>query len=417
MSADERPPDTVDLRRYQRPAVIAGVFGLVGCALGIAIQPDQFFRAYLWAFSFFLGVALGSLVLLMLQYLIGGIWGLVIRRILMAGSRTIPIMAVLFLPIAAGFLIPARHGEGDSTSHSRPIISGVYLWADHSVVEQNHALEFKAKWYLNVPFFLVRASIYFIVWIAIAIVLDRWTLAADSPVPTDTSRLSALSAGGMILYAVTISFASVDWIMSLEPLWVSSIFGGLIGVGQILNGLSIAVLVLLLLSDRPPLSDFASKPVLRDLGSIMLSFVMVWAYLAFSQFLLIWSGNLPSEIPYYLRRLQGGWQYFALALVLLQFALPFVLLLRRDIKRDRARLLRVVVLIVIMRAIDLYWLIAPAQPNVSGLGATPFSPSIWDLIAPIGVGGIWLAVYIRHLYRYPLMPSYDVRLEEALHHE
>jgi hypothetical protein len=409
--------DPAVIRRWQRIGVSAGAVGLVLCAVGWLLSPDSFFRSYVWAYCYFVGIALGSMVLVMLQFLTGGVWGLVIRRAAEAATRTLPVLALLFLPIAAGFYVPARNAG--STGHAVPAISSLYVWADPAFLELHHEQELKLRYYLNVPFFILRAVICLALWNLFAMLLNRWSVAEDRPDvgPVEPRRLRILSAGGLVLYGITVTVMAVDWIMSLEPLWVSSIFGPLVGIGQVLNALSFILVVLVLASDRPPLDSVIGRPVLRDLGSLMLTFVMVWAYLSFSQLLLIWSGNLPSEIPYYLRRMQGGWQVFAISLAVLHFALPFVLLLMGDIKRNRQTLIRVAVLIMVMRAVDLYWMIMPARPGVGGLGAVPFMPAWTDVVAPVTVGGFWLAAFLGQLQRRPLLPTYDPRLGEARHHE
>jgi hypothetical protein len=412
--------DSAHVRRYQRIAAIAGTVGLVLCALGWLVTPDRFFRSYLWAYCFFLGLALGALVIDMLQFLTGGAWGLVIRRILEATSRTLPVLALLFLPIAAGFLILAR--TDGTAEQSRPAISGVYLWADphfvKEVTRESRAQANKYHYYLNWPFFLVRAAICFAVWYAVMVFVNRWSTAMDRPDIGDREprRLRMLSAGGLVAYGITVTVMAIDWIMSLEPNWVSSIFPPLVAVGQVLNALAFAVVVLAVLGDRPPLASVVGRPVLRDLGSLMLTFVMVWAYLSFSQLLLIWAGNLPSEIPYYVRRIQGGWQLVAVCLALFHFVLPFLLLLMHDVKRHRQALIRVAGLILVMRAVDLYWQIMPAQPGHDGTGWVPFVPNWTDVVAPVGVGGIWLAAFFGQLQQRPLLPQYDPRLRDIEHH-
>jgi hypothetical protein len=421
VATDALPLESAAVRRYQRIAVIAGVAGLLLCALGWLVTPDRFFRSYLWAYCFFIGLALGSMALDMLQFLTGGVWGLVIRRILEASARTLPILALLFLPLAAGFLIPSRT-EG-TTGHAPPAVAGVYLWTNPDFVahatEHGEEQELKYKYYLNVPFFLIRAAVCFGVWITFMVFVTRESAAMDRPGGPDREprRLRMVSAAGLVVYGLTVTVMAIDWIMSLEPDWVSSIFGPLVGIGQVLNALAFTVIVLVLVGDRPPLAAAVGRPVLRDLGSLMLTFVMLWAYMSFSQLLLIWSGNLPSEIPYYLRRVQGGWQVFAVALVLLHFAAPLVLLLMHDVKRNRRTLLQVAGLLMVMRAIDLYWQIMPAQPGETGLGVVSFLPSWTDVVAPVGIGGIWLAAFLGQLVRRPLLPSYDPRMGDAAHHE
>jgi hypothetical protein len=414
VATDALPLEPTVARRYQRTAVIAGASGLGLCALAWLVTPGDFFRSYLWAYCFFLGIALGSLVLDMLQFLTGGIWGLVIRRITEAATRTLPVLALLFLPLAAGFVIPDR---GSGATENAPAISRLYIWATPGYFDNQHEgtghathFDFKA-WYLSPSRFVIAAIGYFAVWLTVAFFLSRWSVAQDRPGAGDARPLR------MMVYGVTITLASIDWIMSLEPKWVSSIFGALIGVGQVLNALAFAVVVLAVTADRTPLAAVAGRPVFRDLGSLMLAFVMVWAYLSFSQYLLIWSGNLPSEIPYYLRRTQRGWQWLAGALILFQFALPFVLLLLRDVKRNRHTLMRVAGLVLVMRAVDLYWLIMPTRPAADASEVSPLMPSWTDVVAPVGIGGIWLASFLGQLQQRPLLPSYDPLLAEAHHHE
>jgi hypothetical protein len=399
VAADALPLDPADCRRWQRNALIAGVAGLALMGLGWAIDQPAAVRSYLWAYLFFLGIALGSLALVLLNFLVGGVWGLIVRRVLEAATRTMPLLTLLFVPIVLS--LPA-----------------VYIWAIPEVVAADHMLQHKA-WYLNVPFYFWRAVGYFAIWNGLVWLLNRWSVAQDRPDAGDPRHLRQLGAGGLVLYGLTITFAAVDWIMSLEPHWFSTIFGPLIGVGQMLSALSFGIVVVVIFADKPPLAGVLGRPVFRDLGSLMLAFVMVWAYLGFSQYLLIWCGNLPVENPYYLRRVQGGWQYVALLLVATSFILPFVLLLSGDVKRTRSKLLLVAGLVLATRMLDQFWLVVPAQPGTAarGLGAVGFSIHWTDIAAPLGIGGIWLAVFLGQLQKQPLLPSHDPLLEEAHHHE
>ena len=262
-----------------------------------------------------LGITLGCLAIVMIHHLSGGAWGLVIRRLLEAGTRTLPIMALAFLPIAFGVRV-------------------LYLWARPDAVASDAVLREKAL-YLNVPFFLVRAVLYFTIWGTVAYWLNRWSLEQDhSPDPRLARKLQLLSAAGIVLYALTITFASIDWVMSLEPHWFSTIFGILFMGGQALSALSFAIAAAVLLALRPPFSDVLSRAHLHDLGKLLMAFVMLWAYFNFSQFLIIWSANLAEEAPWYVHRLGHGWQAIGLLLVVFHFALPFALLLSRGLKRN-----------------------------------------------------------------------------------
>jgi hypothetical protein len=397
------PAWQADLARWQRLALVAGGAGLAGCVLGVGLgYQEQFFRSYLVAFNLFLGVALGCLAVLMLQHLTGGDWGFILRRPLEAATRTLPLLALLFVPLALG-------------------LSDLYAWADpaspkvqgdeHLKKQVDHLSPF-----LNVGFFLARAAAYFAVWVGLALLLSAWSRRYDETGDVAVSeRMRRSSAPGLVLYGLTVTFASIDWVMSLEPLWYSTIYGALFGIGQVLSGFTFAVAALLLLGTRPPLDRVLSASNLRDLGSLLLAFVMVWAYLEFSQFLLIWSGNLKEEIPWYLARMQGGWGYVGLALVVFYFALPFALLLSGDLKRSRGRLLGVAFLVLAMRVVDLFWLIVPAYQTPGrepvGLGVHPL-----DVAALVGVGGLWLGVFLWQVRQRPLLPLHAPPAEEGNHH-
>ncbi|HET6372603.1 MAG TPA: hypothetical protein VFG76_04815 [Candidatus Polarisedimenticolia bacterium] len=366
-----------------------GLFGLGLTAIGAVFGPDQFFRSYLFAYMFWLGVALGCLAIVMIQHLTGGAWGLITRRILESGARTLPMMALLFVPVVVG-------------------LSSLYMWARDDEVARDEILRHKAP-YLNIGFFLARAAVYFAVWSTLALVLSRWSRAQDE---TGDARLvrkfQMLSAGGLLLFVLTMTFASVDWVMSLEPHWFSTIYGVLLMAGQAVSALCFAIAMVILLSRHKPLSEVVTAGHLHDLGKLLFAFVMVWAYFALSQFLIIWSGNLPEEIPWYLRRMRGGWEWLGLAIILLHFVLPFLLLLPRRVKRSPTGLLRVALLVFLMRLVDLYWMMAPAH-ETGGWRAH------WmDLSAPIGVGGIWLFLFLRQVERFPLLPLRDPSLGEAL---
>ena len=260
--------------------------------------------------------------------------------------------------------------------------------------------------YLNVTFFLVRAGLYFAVWLLVARLLNRWSLEQDDiREPAYSRRLENLSRGGLLLYGLTMTFASVDWVMSLEPHWFSTIYGILFVGGQVLSAFAFVIPVLLLLSDRPPLSEIISADLFHDLGKLLLAFIMLWAYFSFSQLLIIWSGNLPEEIPWYLNRLHGGWQWIGVGQIVLHFALPFLVLLSRDLKRNGRLLALLAVAVVGMRFVDLYWLVTPSfEPG-------HLSVHVLDLLTLVGVGGVWLATFLWQLQGRPLMPLKDPALQ------
>jgi hypothetical protein len=371
-----------ELMRWRKPALIVGVAGLAFAAIGLFVAPSQFFRSYLWAFLFWFGIALGCLPLLMLYHLVGGAWGFTIRRIIESGTRTLPVLAILFMPILFG-------------------IPYLYEWSHPDKVAQAEVLRLKQP-YLNMPFWIVRAIFYFSVWLFYAYRLNRMSRVQDETAdPVLPKRLQRISGPGLAVYGLTITFASFDWAMSLEPKWYSTIYGMLWIVSQVLSGLAFAVAIVALMSDTVPISRLSLPDSLHDLGNLLLAFVMLWAYLSFSQLLIIWSGNLPEEIHWYLSRLRNGWEWVAAALILFHFFVPFFLLLARFKKRHVRWIATIALLILIMRVVDTYWIITPA------FYGDRLTVHWLDLFALIGIGGIWLAVYARALTLMPLLPLHD----------
>ncbi len=374
----------VGLARAGRPALVAGVVGAALCAAGALVDPTQFLRSYLVAYLFFAGATLGCLAVLMLQYVTGGAWGAAVRRLLESGARTLPLMALLFVPVALGVL-------------------HLYEWAgpeagDDPLLAHKHL-------YLNVPFFLARTLGYFAAWIVVMRLLVRWSHEQDaSGDPRAAERLELMSRGGLVLLGLTMTFASVDWAMSLEPHWFSTIYGILFMGGSVLTAFAVVIAAAASLARRTPVAAVVTADHFHDLGKLLLAFVMLWAYFALSQFLIVWSANLPEEIPWYLRRLRGGWEWLALGLVVFHFALPFVLLLSRNLKRRRRTLARVAVALLVVRFVDMFWMITPAfQPN--GVAVH------WlDLTALVAIGGLWLALFVRHLASAPVVPLRDPAL-------
>lgn len=388
------PPE---IDRYRRLALIAGIAGLTLCALGALFSHElrtQFFRSYLFAFVFWIGIPLGCLAILMLQHMSGGAWGLVIRRVLESATRTFPLLALLFIPILIG-------------------VRFLYVWAQPELVHGNELLEHKS-FYLNVPFFIGRAVFYFGVWLALMYFLNKWSLEQDRTGDRMlTRKIQDLSGPGLVLYGLTVTFASIDWVMSLQPEWFSTIFGILFMGGQGVSAMSFVIAVLVLLSLRKPMSDVVAPRHFHDLGKLLLAFIMLWAYFSFSQFLIIWAGNLPEEIPWYVRRLNGPWKWVGLMLVLFHFALPFVMLLSRDLKRNGRLLAMVAIAVIIMRMVDLFWLIAPEFNN----GHIDIRWMWMDLLALVGVGGIWLWFFASQLKARPLLPVQDPFLESVFTHQ
>jgi hypothetical protein len=386
------PPQFEDISRRARPfAMVAGVLW----AIGVLIDSDQALRSYLFGFLFWIGLAIGCLSILMLHHLSGGHWGLGIRRMLEAGSRTLRYAWLGFLPLAIGLLL----GKVFPWTHPDP----------------GDALLAKKLLYLNVPFFLARAVFYFASWALLAHLLSKWSLLRDSsPLPAYDEKLQGLSGGGLVLMGLTITFASVDWAMSLNPHWFSTIYGVLFMVGQVLSALSFMILLVALAGHEKPLDAVISKDTIHDLGKLLFAFVMLWAYMQLSQFLIIWSANLPEEVPWYIQRLSGGWQFIAFLLLAFHFVLPFVLLLSRNLKRNAATLSRVAGGIFLVRLLDLYWLIAPDFQGHGAEASHGLHVHWLDVVAPVFLGGLWLLMFTNELRSRPLLTPGDPELQEIL---
>jgi hypothetical protein len=379
-------PGRARLERQALVAAVVGVVAFVVAAFTPAAGPHpltQAFTSYLVAFTFWLAMPLGCLVILMIHYLSGGAWGVLVRPILEAATRTLPLIAVLFVPVAASFFL----GSASPFPWARPLeetASGEALedMKDHAYL-------------MNPPFAAGRAVVYFTVWLLLVYLLNRWSAQWRRGDAAAGPRLPGLSGPGLVLFGVFITFAAIDWCMSLEPYWTSSMFPPLYAMSQIDEAAAFAIIALVLLSGHPPLRGRVLPKHLRDLGGLFLTFIIFWSYFAFVQFLQIWAGNLPEETPYYLKRMRGGWQWVGLSLMLLHFFVPFLLLLFRDIKDRGPRLAWVAVGILVMQWLDTFWWIEAAFPHQEGPGLYWLS----DVAATVGLGGIWvwyLARVLRH---------------------
>jgi hypothetical protein len=371
----------------RKRALAVGAAALLLCVGGALMNPQQFFRSYLTAYVFWIGIPLGCLALLMLHHLVGGGWGFVIQRLLEAGVQTLPAMAVLFVPLLFG-------------------LPDLYPWARPETVAGDALLQHKTQ-YLNPPFFIARAVFFFAVWILVGRLLIRWSLEQDRTGAVNlTERLQRLSGPGLVLYGLTITFSAIDWLMSLEPHWYSTIYGMIFMVSYGLVALALVIVAAHLVEAEKPLAGIITSGHFHDLGNLLLALVMLWAYMHFSQFLLIWSENLAEEIPWYLHRTGGGWEWIASMLIVFQFALPFLLLLSRTTKRNARNLCRVAGAILFMHWVDVSWMIAPS------FYPARFHIHWMDVLAPVGIGGLWLALFLAYLNRRSLVPLRDPRFAE-----
>lgn len=383
------------LEAIQTRSVFIGLVGVVASIAGAFLAPNSFYPAYLISFMFWLGLPLGCMAILMLYHLVGGGWGTVIRRILEAGMMTLPMMAVLFIPIALN-------------------LPRLYKWAQPEELAQNPKLAEIARSYLNGPGIDIRAVIYFAIWIGMAYFLTKWSSEQDTPGGGEKStlRFRAMSGLGLVIYSLTISFAVIDWVMSLQARWISTIYGFIFIAGEVLSAYCFVVVIESILIKRKPVSEFLTMTEVHDHGKFMLTFIMLWAYFNFSQLLIIWSGNLPEEISWFLPRMNGGWGAVALLLVIFHFAVPFCLLLSRRLKRNPAQLAKVASLLIVMRFVDIFWHVEPA------LHPHEFHLSWVHFVVIAGMGGLWMAYFCRNLRARPLLVLYapqTLRFLESSH--
>jgi hypothetical protein len=371
----------------QQRSLVIGVIGAVASAAGAFLAPDSFYSAYLTGFMFWLGLSLGCMAILMLHHLVGGAWSIVIRRILESGMMTLPLMFVLFIPILLN-------------------LPKLYFWArpgltDPKIIEIQHS-------YLNFNGILLRYIVYFAIWFGMAYFLNRWSTEQDTIADQSTLRFRALSSIGLVIYSLTISFAVIDWVMSLQARWISTIYGFIFIAGEAMSAFCFCVVIESILGKHKPMSEYLTDTEVHDHGKLILAFVMVWTYFNFSQWLIIWAGNLPEEIPWYIRRMNGGWGEVGLFLAVFQFAVPFALLLSRQLKRKAHSLAWLASWIMLMRMVDIYWHVEPGLSVVRGGSIVALHPAVhlsWVLFTIIaGIGGLWMAYFFYNLRSRPLLP-------------
>jgi hypothetical protein len=372
----------------QRSLMIGILFAIISLIFAF-ISPDQFFRSYLLGYMAWLGLTLGCMSFLMINHMTGGAWGMVARRYMEAAIGTLPLMAVLFIPLIVGM----HH---------------VYVWTHADAMTHDQHLVDLTHSYLTASGFVWRAVIYFAIWLFLAYRLNKLSAEQDNPPTRNFSpRFRTIAAPGILLYAFTMSFAVIDWVMSLTPPWISTIYAMIYLVGQTLSAICFIVVVERIFVPYKPVSQYLRPKEVHDHGKLMLTFIMLWAYFSFSQLLIIWAGNLPDEITFYTRRFHYGWEYVGLFLIVFHFAVPFAMLLSRPLKRDPRRLVWVAVWLIFMRYVDLYWFI---EPNFH----QGFYWHFLDAIVPVAIGGFWLAFFFRNVRRRPLLPLHDPHAMELL---
>src|SRR3984893_972568 len=394
MAAQEyQAPESI--RHLEQRAFFVGGIALVVSIFGAVRSPGSFYRSYLMSFMLILGLTLGSLGLLMLQHLTSGQWGIIIRRSLESATRTLPLIAAFFLPIAL-FCMPYLYGA----------------LLNPEELKKEPLSDFQEK-YLTAGRFQLRAVIYFAIWLALMFLFNRWSEEQDVN-QEDRSlrrRLKMFAGPGIILYVFAMSFAAIDWVMSLSPHWASTIYGFLFIAGQLISSMAFMIAVVVLLARAEPFSGVLQKRHLHDLGKLLLAFVMLWAYFDFSQLLIIWAGNQPEEITFYRTRLYGGWGVVAVIVLVFHFFVPFFLLLSQDVKRNVKVLPKIAMWLIFMRLVDLFWMTRPEFTSRA-------VPTWLDVVLPLALGGLWLGFFAFNLKQCPLLPLGDPDLPEAIeHHE
>lgn len=374
---------------WRNGALFAGIAALAACGFGAASNAKQFFASYLVGYLFWLGLTVGCFTVVMIHYLTGGRWGYPIRRFLEAGFSTFPLMVLLFIPIFFG-------------------LRELYPWARADEVAHEEVLKRRAP-YMEVPWFIARAILVLVLWTVMAWLLRRWSLMQDDTTDVRASlRLRKLSGLGVVLVPLTATFVYVDWIMSLEKEWYSTIFAVIILSGQVLSAFAFATVLLRIFEGEKPFANSVTTEVYHQLGNLLLTFVLFWTYVSFGQLLIIYSTNLPQEIRWYLHRIAGSWKIVVWLIVGLHFFVPFFLLLFRVLKKNPGYLVTIAGGLFLIHLVAVYWLIAPTfhQDGVE---------LHWlDFAAPVGVGGVWVALFLWLLARAPLMPGNEPRMREEL---
>jgi hypothetical protein len=388
------PSPALDLGRLQNVSLLVGGVAVVAAlVLALLGAGDTFFQSYLYAFMFWLGLSLGCLVLLFVQHLAGGSWAAVIRRPLEAGVAVLPVLALLFIPLLFG-------------------LGSLYEWT-HPEFLATHPIVAAKTAYLNVPFFIARAVLYFAIWIGGALFFLRMSNRQDRDLENSGAigyRLKTISAVWIVIYVLTMTFAAVDWGMSLTPDWFSGIYPVILMIGQAITAVSFIIVVMVLLAGSvPALNELLTAKRLQDLGNFLMAFIMFWAYVNFSQLIIIWSNNTVETNTWYVTRLNGPWMDVGSFLLVFGFFAPFAILFSRWVKRKRAALLTVALFALLIRLIDLFWILVPS------MGRSGFPLALLDVILLVGLGGLWLAVFARSLASRPILPLHDPRLAPSEH--
>jgi hypothetical protein len=400
----ETRPHSALFDRARRPALLAAgtalfLWVVVGAA-GWRASPGQLFRSWLFAWIFWLGISLGSMAILMMHHLLGGGWGYLIRRFGEAATLCMPALAVLFLPVLIG-------------------AKWIYPWMDKAQVTADAVLRYEHEHFLNWPFWTLRSAIILVAFIAMSFLIQ--TRSLDRPganAPAILARIRRVSAGGIVIYFFLMTLGSVDWIMSREPHWKSSVFGFIVCISQAVSATCFLILMLYVFRNSEPLGRILNPDLLNDLGNVLLTFVILWSYLSLAQFLVTWLGNSQGEIPWYIRRTHGGWRWVGAALILFHFLIPFLILLQRPMKRKLGRLATIAAGVFMIHILDeLYWVTpADSEPGAWTAGQWIFAQSL-NVLSFSAVGGLWITAFFWLLGNRPLASTADDPPTPSLNYE
>ena len=373
-----------DLSRLQRIALFLGVVGAAATAYAFTADKGIFYQSYLMAFLYWFGLAGGALALLCIHHLVAGRWGFVIQRPLEAAAKTMPLMALFFIPLVFG-------------------IHSLYEWSHAEVVAHDHVLQAKAA-YLNEKGFMLRGAFFFVVWTLLAYTLSAWSNRQDKE--QDPARLNerirTLSGPGLVVYVLTVSFAAIDWGMSLTPHWFSTMYAPMYLAGTGIMIFALMAIVANRLSHHKPLHHHVTHQQFHDIGNLLFAFTVLWTYTAIGEYIIIWSGNIPEETEWFLHRAHGGWKLVAAFLFVFQFLVPFFILLNKPMKRHGAVLARIAAWVLLCRYAGIFWMVAPTFRDQVQFHWQDFA--VW-----LGMGGVWAYVFLALLKSKPLLPDGDPR--------
>jgi hypothetical protein len=418
------PKDSI----WRKMPLIGGVVGLVGLGGAVALgQSDwpQFLHSYLVAFMFFFAWMLGGIFFVLIHFAAKAGWSVTVRRMAENVAKTAPLFALLFIPIFLGK-------------------ESLFPWLDHAHAADDPVLQAKA-WYLNPGFFTGRAAAFFLIWIGLATVFGGLSRKQDETGdPQITRRMQNLAPVGLMLFALSLTFAAFDWLMSLDPHWFSTIFGVYYFAGTVLCIYAVLILATMALKKTGQLGEAVTTEHFHDMGKMLFAFTVFWTYIAFSQYMLIWYANIPEETAWYHMRLQGSWKTLSIVLSLGHFVVPFFFLMSRHIKRRNLTLAVGAIWMLLMHLLDMFYLVMPGFQNGHGGGGhgaeagahgaeaaahgaehaaeavahaahvASVHVGLIDLLTVIGIGGLWVAAFSWILGRQALVPTKDPRLPESL---